>query len=89
MLPVLYDLYGPPSTTYTVTVVRDLRYTSSAVFFPSTDEMHLGDTLTYQLLTHEMVHAWRRDEVLSSGLRLAVRPHVERLRRGLRAGGVL
>ena len=67
MLPVLRDLYGPPSSTYMFTIVRDLRYTSSAVFFPSTDEIHVGDTLTYQLLTHEMVHAWRRDQVLSTG----------------------
>lgn len=67
MLPVLYDLYGPPSTTYTVTVIRDLRYTSSAVFFPSTDEIHMGDSATYQLITHEMVHAFRRDRILSAG----------------------
>jgi hypothetical protein len=67
MLPVLRDLYGPPSTSYTVRVVRDLRYTSSAVFFPSTDEIHVGDTVTYQLLAHELVHAFRRDRILSSG----------------------
>lgn len=67
MLPILTDLYGPPSSTYSVRMVRDLRYTASAVFFPSTDEIHMGDTATYQLLTHEMVHAWRRDQILSSG----------------------
>jgi hypothetical protein len=67
MLPVLRDLYGPPATTYTVSLVRDLRYTASAVFFPSTDEIHVGDNVTYQLLTHEFVHAFRRDRVLSSG----------------------
>ncbi|HQQ77946.1 MAG TPA: immunoglobulin domain-containing protein [Thermoanaerobaculia bacterium] len=67
MLPVLRDLYGPPATTYTVKVVRDLRYTASAVFFPSTDEIHAGDGVTYQLLTHELVHAFRRDRILSSG----------------------
>ncbi len=67
MLPVLRDLYGPPSTPYTVRLVRDLRYTASAVFFSSTDEIHVGDTVTYQLLTHELVHAFRRDQILSSG----------------------
>ena len=45
MMPVLHDLYGPPSTPYTVTLIRDLRYTNSAIFFPSTDEIHLGVTL--------------------------------------------
>jgi hypothetical protein len=67
MLPVLRDLYGPPATNYTVSLVRDLRYTASAIFFPSTDEIHVGDNVTYQLLTHELVHAFRRDQILSSG----------------------
>jgi hypothetical protein len=67
MFPVLRDLYGPPATTYTVRLVRDLRYTASAVFISSTDEIHAGDNVTYQLLTHELVHAWRRDRILSSG----------------------
>ncbi|MEO8586789.1 MAG: immunoglobulin domain-containing protein [Acidobacteriota bacterium] len=67
MLPVLHELYGPPATNYTVSLLRDLRYTASAVFFPSTDEIHAGDTITYQLLTHELVHAFRRDQILSSG----------------------
>ncbi|MFI5197523.1 MAG: hypothetical protein ACHQJD_02795 [Thermoanaerobaculia bacterium] len=67
MLPVLRDLYGPPATNYTVSLVRDLRYTTSAIFFSSTDEIHVGDNVTYQLLTHELVHAFRRDQILSSG----------------------
>jgi hypothetical protein len=67
MLPVISDLYGPPSTTYNVALVRDLRYTTSAIFLPSTDAIHLGDNATYQLLTHEFVHAWRRAQILSSG----------------------
>ncbi|MGA7991064.1 MAG: hypothetical protein WCC53_06495, partial [Thermoanaerobaculia bacterium] len=67
MLPVLRDLYGPPATSYTVRLVRDLRYGASAVYCSSTDEIHAGDDVTYQLLTHELVHAWRRDRILSSG----------------------
>ncbi len=67
MLPVLTDLYGPPATAYTVRLVRDLRYSTSAVYVSSTDEIHAGDNVTYQLLTHELVHAFRRDQILSSG----------------------
>lgn len=67
MLPILRDLYGPPATSYTVRLVRDLRYSSSAVFVPSADEIHAGDDVTFQLLTHELAHAWRRDRILSSG----------------------
>ena len=67
MLPVLRDLYGPPATSYTVRLVRDLRYTASAVFIPSSDEIHAGDNVSYQLITHELVHAFRRDRNLSSG----------------------
>lgn len=66
MLPVLYDLYGAPSISYTVSIVRDLRRTNSAIFFPNSDEIHMGDTATYQLLTHEMIHAFRNDRILSS-----------------------
>jgi hypothetical protein len=66
MLPVLIDLYGAPSISYTVSIVRDLRRTNSAIFFPNSDEIHMGDTATYQLLTHEMIHAFRNDRILSS-----------------------
>ncbi len=66
MFPVLYDLYGPPAISYTVGIVRDQRQKASAIFYPEVDEVHLGDTLTYQLLTHELVHAWRNDRILSS-----------------------
>lgn len=67
MLPVLRDLYGPPATSYTIRLVRDLRYSASAIFVSSAGEIHAGDDVTYQLLTHELVHAWRRDRILSSG----------------------
>ncbi len=66
MLPVIQDLYGPPSISYTVTLVRDLQRTSSAIFYPHNDEIHLGDNAPYQLIAHELVHAWRNDRLLSS-----------------------
>jgi hypothetical protein len=66
MLPILQDLYGPPAVSYTVSIVRDLRQTGTAVFYPSVDEIHMGDTATYQLLTHEMIHAWRRNRLIAS-----------------------
>ncbi len=66
MLPVLQDIYGPPATSYSVTLVRDLRRTASAIFYPGTDAIHLGDKATYQLITHELIHAWRNDRILSS-----------------------
>jgi hypothetical protein len=66
MLPVLNDVYGPPATGYNVTLIRDLRRTASAIFYPSTDAIHLGDKASYQLITHELIHAWRNDRILSS-----------------------
>jgi hypothetical protein len=66
MLPVLRDLYGPPSVSYRVRIVRNQRMVNSAIFYPETDEIHVGDSVTYQLLTHELVHAWRNDRLLSS-----------------------
>jgi hypothetical protein len=66
MLPVLRDRYGPPSVSANMTLVRDLRRVNSAIFYPSTDAIHLGDSATYQLITHELAHAWRNDRLLSS-----------------------
>jgi hypothetical protein len=43
-----------------------LRQVSSAIFYPSTGNIHLGDTATYQLITHELVHTWRNQRILSS-----------------------
>jgi hypothetical protein len=66
MYPVLVRLYGPPADSYTVTAVRDLRYTKSNVFFPSLDEIHMADSFSPQLFTHELIHAFRNDRLLSS-----------------------
>ena len=66
MLPILTDRYGPPATSATITIVRDLRYSRSNVFIPSTDEIRMDDTISPQLLTHELVHAYRNDFLLTS-----------------------
>ena len=66
MYPILVALYGPPADSYTVTAVRDLRYSSSNVFFPSLDEIHMDDSFSPQLFTHEVIHAFRNDRLLSS-----------------------
>ena len=66
MFPVLYDMYGPPSISYTVTLVRNQQNANAAIFYPSMDEIHLGGNAPYQLITHEFVHAWRNDRILSS-----------------------
>ncbi len=66
MYPLLVQLYGPPADSYTVTVVRDLKYTGSNIFIPSLDEIHMADGFFPQLFTHELVHAFRNDHLLSS-----------------------
>ncbi len=66
MYPILLAIYGPPADSYTVTAVRDLRYTNSNVFIPSLDEIHMSDAFYPQLFTHELVHAFRNDRLLSS-----------------------
>lgn len=66
MLPIITARYGPPAEAYTVTVVRDLRYARSNVFIPSTDEIRMDDAFSPQLLTHELLHAYRSDFLLSS-----------------------
>ena len=66
MYPFLLQLYGPPADSYTVTVVRDLRYHSSNIFIPATDEIRMDDGFYPQLFTHELLHAFRNDHILSS-----------------------
>lgn len=66
MYPILLALYGPPADNYTVTLVRDLAYTRSNIFIPSTDEIRMSDSFSPQLFTHELLHAFRNDHILSS-----------------------
>lgn len=65
MLPIITEVYGPPSHSYTVTLVQDSAYSSTAVFFPGSNEIHMSQ-LYPQLLTHEIIHAFRDNVILSS-----------------------
>lgn len=65
MLPIIKEIYGPPSHSYAVTLVKDSAYSSSAIFLPSSNEIHM-DGLYPQLLTHEIIHAFRDNVILSS-----------------------
>lgn len=71
MLPILSELYGPPSVPFTLTCVRDQRYSASAMFVPSLDEVRLGKDAHFQLITHEVVHAYRNDRLLAADLNWA------------------
>jgi hypothetical protein len=66
MYPLIEQLYGPPADTYTVTVVRDLRYHSSNAFIPSSEEIRMDDGFYPQLFTHELIHAFRNTHILST-----------------------
>ena len=62
MYPILRAALRAAGGHYTVTVVRDLRYTGTSEFIPSElDEIHMGDRFYPQLFTHELVHAFRND----------------------------
>jgi len=65
MLPVIKEIYGPPSHSYRVTLVNDPYYSSTAVFFSGPNEIHM-DGLYPQLLTHELIHAFRDNVVAAS-----------------------
>jgi len=65
MYPIIESVYGSPSSSYTVTLVMDLWWSDSAVFYNSTDEIYM-DEIHYQLLTHELIHAFRNDVTISS-----------------------
>jgi hypothetical protein len=65
MNPIIKEIYGPPSHSYTVTLVKNLWYSGSNVFFPSSNEVHMSDFYP-QLLTHELIHAYRDNVILST-----------------------
>lgn len=65
MLPIVSEVYGSPSHSYVVTVVKDSMYTSSAVFFLGSNEIRMNRFYP-QLLTHEILHAFRDNVVLAT-----------------------
>lgn len=65
MNPIIKEIYGPPSHSYTVTLVKNLWYSGSNIFFPSSNETHMSDFYP-QLLTHELIHAYRDNVILST-----------------------
>ena len=65
MIPIIKNIYGPPSHSYTVTLVKDSNYSSTNVFFPGTNEIHML-RMYPQLLTHELIHAFRDNVLLAS-----------------------
>jgi len=69
-LPLINQVYGPPYKKYTLTYVRDFYYANSSIFIPSTLEIHASATLPPawfpQVVTHELLHAWRWQWILSA-----------------------
>ncbi|MGV3631723.1 MAG: PKD domain-containing protein [Bacteroidota bacterium] len=65
MIPIIKEVYGPASHLYTVKIVRDLYYNASNIFFPGSNEIHIGTQFDPLLLTHELIHAFRDDVILS------------------------
>lgn len=66
MMPIIESLYGAPFESYTLTLVRDLYNTSSSVFVPRERSIHTLPSWNPQLLTHELVHAFRGDWALTT-----------------------
>jgi|GEM_PF-5131750 len=68
MIPIIREVYGPPSHAYTVRLVRDLYYNTSNIFFPGSNEIHIGtgEQLDPLLITHELIHSFRDDVILSA-----------------------
>ncbi len=65
MLPIIKDIYGPPSKPNTITLVRNLYYSGSNIYFPNSNQIHKDDSFYPQLLTHELIHAFRDDVILA------------------------
>lgn len=65
MLPVLRDLYDDPFEGLPVTLVKDPEAAGRWTFSPAALEVRSDGTWDPQLLTHELVHAFRGRRVLT------------------------
>lgn len=65
MLPILQDLYGAPFERLPVTLVKDPEAAGGWTFSPAALEVRSDGAWDPQLLTHELVHAFRGRRVLT------------------------
>jgi hypothetical protein len=65
MLPVLRDLYGDPFERLPVVLVKDAAAAGAWTFSPLAMEVRSDGAWSSQLLTHELVHAFRGRRVLT------------------------
>lgn len=65
MLPIITELYGPPSHDYTLTLVKDPSFRYTNVFYSGPNEVRMFQMFP-QLLTHELIHAYRDNVLLAS-----------------------
>ncbi len=72
MNPIIKEIYGPPSRNHEVTIINDGNAISTNVFFNGPNQIHStfqekeGDLKSPRLMTHELVHAYRDNVILSS-----------------------
>jgi len=83
MLPIVRDLYGDPFERWTITLVKDLYYTRSWIFFPSVLEIHTAGSWNARLLVHQFVHAFRGRRTMSSDANWSYLPTLSGFEEGL------
>ncbi len=66
MVPIIESLYGPPFERYSLTLIRDFYNTASSVFLPRTKVILINPRWNPQLLTHELIHAFRGEWTLTT-----------------------
>jgi hypothetical protein len=76
MLPVLGDLYGDPFERLPVTLVKDPQAAGGWSFSPAKLEVRCDGSWDPQLLTHELVHAFRGRRVLTRTIAGRVLPEL-------------
>ena len=58
MDPIIREIYGNPAHDMTLSIVKDAAYTGTNVFLAGINEIRTGLFGNWQLLTHEIVHAF-------------------------------
>ena len=58
MDPIIREVYDPPAQDMELKVVKDARFNGSNIFYAGTNEIRTSEIGLWQLLTHEILHAF-------------------------------
>lgn len=67
VLPIIKDVFGPPSKSSTVKFVKDASFTGSNIYYSYQHAIHGSfEKLNARLVVHELLHAWKGKTIITT-----------------------